>query len=197
MILNSRTCAAKELKMCIWHDKKNRYWPDLSLEGESEYLNHHKTNHLQQVKGRNVPQITPVHAQVREHWGERFRRAPYFIRSCLINSKTLSKQIRKRQSLTNWMRPNRTGIHPEKGNSNKCAIPSKPKDSVSQLESFRVFFKVVLMEINVWNWLAIFLFNSLVLQHLRKCHSLITWGKVKRDWIERMGSTDFISLSRT
>ena len=54
------------------------------------------------------------------------------------------------------MRPNWTRIHPKKGNSNKCAIPSKPKDSVSQLESFRVFFNVVLMEINVWNWLAIF-----------------------------------------
>jgi hypothetical protein len=47
------------------------------------------------------------------------------------------------------MRSNRVNIHPEKGDSNECAIPSKPKDSVSQLESVRVFLGVVLMEINV------------------------------------------------
>jgi len=75
-------------------------------------------------------QITSVQAQVRENRGECFRRAPYFAGS-------------------NWMRPNRVNIHPEKRYRNECALPPKPKDSISQLESFSVLLSVVLMEINV------------------------------------------------
>jgi len=47
------------------------------------------------------------------------------------------------------VRSHRVSIHPEKGYSNKGAIPPKMKDGVSQLESFGVFVGVVLMEINV------------------------------------------------
>jgi hypothetical protein len=47
------------------------------------------------------------------------------------------------------MRPNRVSIDPEKRHSDKCAISSKAKDSISQLESFCVLFCVVLMEVNI------------------------------------------------
>lgn len=64
-------------------------------------------------------------------------------------SEMSSSEIRILQPLTDWMRTHRISIHPEKRHRDECAVPSELKDSIPQLKCFSVFFRIVLMEVDV------------------------------------------------